>query len=361
MASLSEKMKFNKAIKTKKVENYIEAFEKIEDEAMLYDLLVEYLKTNLLVKHLFIHVEFEKIKNLIDKYISKNGAAVYLYPEDFEYLKLNGGEDIILAIEHHSNESRMIEIIEQTGVYDDDSLFKCKYILDELYMHTIDKVIFDYMYNEGLLTDKTVCKLLENIPKENKLKLIEDCISYGIIDLVKHRNYFSDDELKYIYEKMLETKDNNIHNLYLMAQDKINLTNEQRLEIINRIKDSNNIKYIYLILINENIILSNELKQELENILLSSDNVEFQFYYYVMTNVEVLIAAFGSLEAVRRKAMTTSAMFDINNKDEEEFNHIKQVLDEKIGGRSRGSRISYIDSQKNLNKTAKTLDKNQKK
>ena len=358
MASLSEKMKFNKAIKAKKVDNYIEAFEKIEDEAMLYDLLVEYLRTNLLVKDLFMHIEKEKIRNLIDKYISKHGAAVYLYPEDLEYLKANDGEDIILAIEHHSNESRMIEIIEQTGIYDDDSLFKCKYILDELYMHTVDTVIFEYMYNEGLLTDKTIFKMLENIPRENKLKLIDDCISYGVIDLVKHRNYFSDDELKYIYENMLENNDNNIHNLYLMAQDKINLTNEKRLEVINRIKDSNNIKYIYLLLTNENIILSNELKQELENILLSSDNVEFQFYYYVMTNVEVLISAFGSLEAVRRKAMTTNAMFDINNKDEEEFNHIKHVLDEKIGGRSRFSRISYIDSQKNLNNPTKTLDKN---
>ena len=141
MASLSEKMKFNKAIKTKKVDNYIEAFEKIEDEAMLYDLLVEYLRTNLLVKYLFMHIEKEKIRNLIDKYISKHGAAVYLYPEDLEYLKANDGEDIILAIEHHSNESRMIEIIEQTGIYDDDSLFKCKYIPNEASCPFINVII----------------------------------------------------------------------------------------------------------------------------------------------------------------------------------------------------------------------------
>ena len=49
-----------------------------------------------------------------------------------------------------------------------------------------------------------------------------------------------------------------------------------------------------------------------------------------MTNVEVLITAFGSLEAIKRKAMNSNAMFDINNKDDEEFNHIKHVLDDKI-------------------------------
>lgn len=345
MASLSEKMKFNKAVKNKKVETYIEAFEKIEDEDMLYDLFTEYLKANFLIKHLLSHIEREKLDNLIDKYISKNGAGVYLYPEDFDYLKENDGQDIILKIEHHSNESRMIEIIEQTGVYDESALFKCKYILDELYMHTTDTVIFDYMYNEGLLTDKTIFKLLENIPKENKLKLIDDFISYGIIDLVKHKNYFSDEELKYIYNNIIEKNVNNLHNLYVMAQDKINITEEQRLEIINRIKESNNIKYIYLVLTNENIVLEENVKKELENILLSSDNVEFQFYYYVMTNVEVLITAFGSLEAIKRKAMNSNTMFDINNKDDEEFNHIKHVLDDKI------------NDKKTSRNSIKTLDK----